>query len=226
MHEGHRERVREKYKLHGLQGFADHEVLELLLFYANKRGDTNETAHRLLNAFGSLSAVLEAPYEELIKVKDVGDVAATLITCVPQLFRRYTQDKAADIKEITCASEATEYLAPKFFGLRNECVGVISLDVQSRIINFSFVAEGTVSLAQVDVRKIVEIALRNNAHSVILAHNHPSGVAAPSKDDVVTTQTIINAFRAIGIAVSDHIILCDSEAYAMSSKERLADMFA
>lgn len=226
MHEGHRERVREKYRLHGLEGFADHEVLELLLFYANKRGDTNETAHRLLEAFGSLSAVFEAPYEELIKVKDVGDIAATLITCVSQLFRRYTQDKAADIKEITCKSQAAEYLVPKFFGLRNECVGVVSLDVQNRITNFSLVAEGTATLAQIDVRKVVEIALRNNAHSIILAHNHPSGVAAPSKEDVVTTQTVINAFRAIGIAVFDHIILCDSEAYAMSSHERLADMFA
>ena len=225
MHEGHRERVREKYKLNGLQGFADHEVLELLLFYANKRGDTNETAHRLINTFGSISAVMEAPYEELIKVKGVGDVAATLITCIPQIFRRYKQDKAADIKEVSCVSEAAEYLAPKFFGLRNECVGIVSLDVQNRIINFSLVAEGTVTLAQVDVRKVAEIALRNNAHSIIIAHNHPSGVAAPSKEDVATTQTIINALKAIGIAVSDHIILCDSEAYAMSAKERLADMF-
>ena len=76
MHEGHRERVREKYKLNGLQGFADHEVLELLLFYANKRGDTNETAHRLIASFGSLSAVMEAPYEELIKIKGVGEKVA------------------------------------------------------------------------------------------------------------------------------------------------------
>lgn len=225
MHEGHRERVREKYRLNGLDGFSDHEVLELLLFYANKRGDTNATAHRLLNAFGSLSAVFEAPYDELVKIKDVGDVAATLITSVPHIFRRYMQDKAGKIKEITCSAQAVDHLAPRFFGLRNECVAVVSLDVLNRINNTSFVAEGTVDMAHLDVRKVVEIALRDNAHSIILAHNHPNGVAAPSKKDAETTQAVINAFTPLGITVSDHIIISDSDSFSMSGSERLAYMF-
>ncbi len=225
MHEGHRERVRQKCRLNGLESFADHEVLELLLFYANKRGDTNATAHRLMDAFGSISAIFEAPYDELIKINGVGDVAATLITTVPQLFRRYTQDKARKTKVIATKADAEAYLVPKFFGLRNERVGIISLDIQNRINNFSFVSEGTVGIAQLDVRKVVETALRDNADSIILAHNHPSGVAAPSRKDIETTQAVIKAFEPIGIRVSDHIILSDSETFSMFSSERLAIMF-
>lgn len=225
MHEGHRERVRQKYKLNGLDGFADHEVLELLLFYANKRGDTNATAHKLLDYFGSLSAVFEAPYDELIKVDGVGDIAATLITTVPQLFRRYTQDKAGKIRTLSGTKDTFDYLIPKFFGLRNERVGVLSLDSQSRINNFSFVSEGTVGMAQLEVRKVVETALRDNAHSIIIAHNHPSGIAAPSRSDIETTQSVIKAFEPIGIHVCDHIILSDSQTFSMLSHEKLAHMF-
>ena len=99
------------------------------------------------------------------------------------------------------------------------------LDNRGGLIESRVLQEGSVNSANVNVRRVTEIALRGKASSVVIAHNHPSGVAAPSKEDVATTQTIINALKAIGIAVSDHIILCDSEAYAMSAKERLADMF-
>ena len=97
IHSGHRERMREKYRAAGLDAFSSHEVIELLLFYANKRSDTNPVAHRLIEHFGSLPAVLEAEYDDLIKVDGVGDTAATLITLMPHLFRRYTSEKAEKI---------------------------------------------------------------------------------------------------------------------------------
>ena len=225
MHEGHRERVRERYKLNGFDGFADHEVLEMLLFYANRRGDTNGTAHLLLDSFGSLAAVFEAPYEELVKVKGVGDIAATLISMVPPLFRRYTQSKAEKTKDMSSLSEVTPYLVSKFFGIRNERVAILSLDIQSRLNNFSFICEGTISIAQVEVRKVVEIALRDNAHSIIVVHNHPNGVTAPSRTDVETTQKIINAMAPIGIKVADHIIISDFSVFSMSTSDKLAHLF-
>ncbi len=225
MHEGHRKRVRERYQLTGLDGFADHEVLELLLFYANKRGDTNQTAHNLINTFGSLADVLEAPFEELINVPDVGEVAATLLTMMPNLFRRYTQDKLKNVAVVAMASQAVEYLMPKFFGLSEERVAIICTDAQNKVNNFCFVSHGSLSLAQVDVRQIAQTALRNNAYNVILAHNHPGGVAAPSQSDIETTKAVVSAFKAIGVHVSDHVILNDTEGFAMSTHPRFSAMF-
>ena len=225
MHEGHRKRIREKYRRNGLDGFADHEVLELLLFYSNKRSDTNETAHRLLERFGSLSAVLEAPYDELVQVEDIGDVAATLITMVPALFRRYSADKVSSITEIGSAQQAIDYSKPKFFGLSTERGALIFLDSQNRIKNFLFVCEGSLNTTSLDIRKCVQLALNNNASSVILVHNHPTGVASPSRKDVETTQALVATMAPIGIAVSDHIILTDSDAFSMASHERLATIF-
>ncbi|MBR2957156.1 MAG: DNA repair protein RadC, partial [Clostridia bacterium] len=159
MHEGHRKRIREKYRRNGLEGFADHEVLELLLFYANKRSDTNETAHRLIKRFGSLSAVLEAPYDELVQVEDIGDVAATLITMVPALFRRYSADKVSSITEISSSQQAIDYSKPKFFGLSTERGALIFLDSQNRVKNFLFVCEGSLNATSLDIRKCVQLAL-------------------------------------------------------------------
>lgn len=225
MHTGHRERVRSKYCANGLDGFADHEVLELLLFYANKRGDTNPTAHRLMESFGSLSGVFEASYDDLKKVEGIGDYAATLINLVPQLFRRYSCDKADRTKFITSAQDAKDYLVPRFFGLTNERVGIICLDSQGRIINFVFLSEGSLKMAQIDIRKTVQIALQNNAESIIIAHNHPGGIATPSRSDLDSTKTLINALGQINIRVADHIIVSDKESFSMSSNRKFAPVF-
>lgn len=225
LHSGHRNRVRDKYKADGLDGFADHEVIELLLFYANKRGDTNPVAHKLIDKFGSISAVFEANYDDLISVDGIGDSAATLITMVPQLFRRYSAGKADKMKLISDAQEAKDFLIPRFFGFKNERVGIICLDTQGRVNNFAFVSEGSLRLAQVDMRKIVQIALQNNADSIILAHNHPGGFASPSRNDVEATKLLIKALSPINIRVADHIILCDDDAFSMASNSRFAPVF-
>lgn len=225
IHTGHRDRVREKYVTNGLGSFADHEVLELLLFYANKRGDTNPTAHRLIERFGSLSAVFEASYDDLTAVDGIGDTAATLITMVPQLFRRYTCDKADKTRFITNIDEAKAFLAPRFFGLSTEKIGIICLDSQSRINNFTFVSEGSLKLAQIDTRKIAQLALRNNAASIIIAHNHPGGIASPSRNDVDATTLLINALSLINIRVADHIIVSDDDSFSMASHSKFAPIF-
>ncbi len=225
LHTGHRDRVRERYNTNGLDSFADHEVLELLLFYANKRGDTNPVAHRLIEHFGSLSAVLEASYVDLISVDGVGDSVATLITMVPQLFRRYSADKADKNGTISTPDDAKSFLVPRFFGLKSERVGIICLDTQGRVNNFVFVSEGSLKLAQIDTRKIAQLALQNNADSIIIAHNHPGGFASPSRNDVEATKLLINALSLINIRVSDHIIISDNEAFSMASTGRFSPVF-
>lgn len=225
VHAGHRDRVREKYNAGGLDGFADHEVLELLLFYANKRGDTNPVAHRLMERFGSLSAVFEASYDDLVSVDGIGDSAATLITMVPQLFRRYSADKVDKVKTISGFDDAKAFLVPRFFGLRNERVGIICLDTQGRINNFIFISDGSLKLAQIDIRKVAQLSLQNNADSIIIAHNHPGGFASPSRNDVETTKAFVNALSLINIRVADHIIISDEDAFSMASNPRFAPVF-
>ena len=225
MHDGHRERVREKYRQSGLDSFSGHEVLELLLFYANRRGDTNPIAHGLIKRFGSLSAVFEASYDDLIKVDGVGDAAATLITLVPQLFRKYSQDKADKTEFITDPQEAETYLKPRFFGLNNERVALVCLDAQGRINNFVFVSEGSLKLAQIDMRKTAQLALQNNAESVIVVHNHPGGIATPSRSDIEATKLLVNVFNLINIRVTDHFIISDDDCFSMASNEKLAPIF-
>ena len=225
LHTGHRERVREKFIKNGLDGFADHEVLELLLFYANPRGDTNPVAHELINRFGSVAAVFEANYDDLIAVKGVGAAAATLITLVPQLFRRYSQNKADAVKSISDMKSAADYLIPRFYGFTVERVGVLCLDVQGRIKNFVFVSEGSLNLAHIDSRRVAHIALQNNADSVILVHNHPDGLAAPSRSDIETTKSLINALGLINIRVADHLIVSDGEYFSMATNPKFAPLF-
>ncbi len=226
MHEGHRERIREKYKNNGLDVFADHEVLELLLFYANKRSDTNETAHRLIDRFGSLAGVFEASFEELEKVAGVGEIAATLLTLVPNLFRRYGLDKTKKLRYIKSSEEAISFLIPKFSGLSEERVGVLSIDSQNKINSFSFVTQGNTTLADVDMRQILQIAIRSNAYNVIIAHNHPGGVAAPSFSDIQSTQKLIEAFNTVGVNLADHVILTDDESFTMANHPKFSSMFS
>lgn len=225
VHTGHRGRVREKYAKYGLDGFVDHEVLELLLFYANPRGDTNPIAHALINRFGSLSGVLEANYDDLVSVKGVGDAAATLINLMPGLFRRYSQDKVDSVKTVKNTESAVEVLLPRFIGMNNERVGILCLDVQGRVRNFVFVSEGALKLAHIDLRRVVQLALQNNADSVILTHNHPDGITAPSRSDIEATSAVINALGAINIHVADHIIISDNEYFSMASTPKFAPMF-
>ena len=225
IHSGHRERMREKYRAAGLDAFSSHEVIELLLFYANKRSDTNPVAHRLIERFGSLPAVLEAEYDDLIKVDGVGDTAATLITLMPHLFRRYTSEKAEKIKTVRSFEDLKDYLMPRFYGINIERIALLCLDSQGRINNFVFVTEGSLNLAQIDMRKIAQLALQNNAESIVLVHNHPGGVASPSRSDVETTSMLVKSMGLINVRVVDHIIISDEDVFSMASSEKFSPMF-
>lgn len=225
IHSGHRERMREKYRAAGLEAFSSHEVLELLLFYANKRSDTNPVAHRLIDRFGSLPAVLEAEYDDLIKIDGVGDTAATLITLMPRLFRRYTSEKAEKIKTVRSFDDLKDYLMPRFYGINVERVALLCFDSQGRINNFVFASEGSLKLAQIDMRKIAQLVLQNNAESIIVVHNHPGGVASPSRSDIEATTALVKSMGLINVRVVDHVIISDEDAFSMASSEKFSPMF-
>lgn len=217
LHEGHRKRMRERFVKSGLDDFAPHNVLEFLLFYSIPRGDTNPIAHRLIDSFGSLSGVFDATPEELMKVKGVGESTAILISMVPQMARKYLEDKADSVNVMGGCSDIGAYLLPKFVGRTNEALMMVSIDNKNKIISCSVVAEGTVDSAKVSRRRVMEEAMKVNATRVILAHNHPRGVAVPSSEDVVMTREIGRLFAQVGIELVDHIIIADDDYVSMAA---------
>lgn len=218
LHHGHRRRMKKRFLEYGLENFDDHNVLELLLFYALPQGDVNPTAHALINKFGKLSAVFDAPMEELMEVPGVGENAATLIKLLPQISRRYLISRGISEDDIylTDSKKAGEFIVPYFYGECEEAIYIVCLDTKCKVICCKMLLRGEVNSANVSVRKIVEYALANKATNVIMAHNHPSGVAIPSREDEITTARIDEALAAVEITLADHIVVADGDFVSMS----------
>ena len=210
VHEGHRARKKEQFRAHGLDAFADHEVLELLLYYAVPRQDTNPIAHRLMQKFGSLEAVF-SDRETLEEVEGVGENASTLLTLMLPLMRRVRASAGAHETVLSDAEQAGDYFLDLFFGEREEKLYEVCLDAKGRLLACHLVAEGDTDSVQLNMRKIVENALKCGASSVLLAHNHPSGVALPSPSDNATTLSVFDALRTVGVELADHIIVADDD---------------
>lgn len=208
VHEGHRERLRQRFLKEGLDNFQDHNVLELLLFYSVPMKDTNEEAHNLINTFGSLSGVFDASYEDLCNVKGIGGRSATLIKMMPELFKKYETDKLNNDDVVLNTSElVAKYVSTHFKGVTKEKLYLMCLDSNCKMISFELISEGIVNATPINARRIMEIALKDNASNFILVHNHPSGVVAPSRKDIDATVGIINLMEKVGLRLSDHIII-------------------
>lgn len=215
IHKGHRDRLKQRFLEEGLDNFTDIQVLELLLFYAIPQKDTNPIAHALLDRFGSLSRVLEADVEELKKVPGISDHSATLLALVTELCRYYQVDCSQRMEVLTTLDACGAYLVPRFFGRNNETVFLLCLDAKCKVLCCKEVGEGSVNSASISIRKIVETALSANATTVVLAHNHPSGVALPSAEDVQTTRRIAAALSAVEVHLADHIVVAEGDYVSM-----------
>ena len=215
-HQGHRKRMKERFAQEGLDHFSDIQVLELLLFYCNPRQDTNPIAHALLDHFGSLAQVLEAPVEELQKVSGVGQNAALFLHLITEVGRYYLVNRVSQCRILSTVEECAEYLLPFFYGRRVETVFLLCLDAKCKVLCCKEVGEGSVNSAGISVRKIVETALGVNASTVVLAHNHTSGIALPSPEDRETTLTLKAALDAVGILLADHIIVADDDFVSLA----------
>lgn len=217
IHDGHRQRLKKRFLQEGLEHFSEHEVLELMLFYCIPRQDTNPIAHALIDHFDSFYRVLEAPPEELKKIPGISDSAAAFLSMQLPLLRYYQasrdQDEGVPLTTIEdCGRKLTSY----FEGLTSETVYLLCLDAKCKMLCCKKVGEGSVNSAAVPIRRIVEMALGYNASSVVLAHNHPSGVAMPSRDDIFTTRRVAAALDAVEVILADHIIVADGEFVSMA----------
>ena len=211
IHDGHREKMRQRYLKSGLEGFADHEALELLLYYAIPRRDTNPIAHALMERYGSLSAVLTAPVEDLRKVEGVGESAAILLRLAPQMYQKARLSDAEQETVLNSVDRVGAYLLQRFIGERREVVYQLCLDRKGKLLACKRLGEGGVASADLDIRKLMENAILTSASVVILAHNHPSGVALPSGEDYAATTRVQQALATIGVELADHIIVADGD---------------
>lgn len=224
-HANHRDRVRNLFLQSGLNGFSDHNVLELLLFYTKPQGDTNVTAHALIDRFGSLAAVLDAPVEELVKVPGIGQYSAVFLKILPQLARRYSCAQTSERFSFTDRDLLREYVRTQFIGEKNECVLLLSFDAAGKFLQCSRLNSGSVTHLQVDKRQLMETALRTGAVYAALAHNHPGGVPAPSASDVRATQEVAALFSGVNIRLVDHLIAAGAECFSMATQPRFQPLF-
>lgn len=219
LHNGHRERLRTRCRKDGLDSFEEHEVLELLLFYAIPYQDTNPLAHQLLNQFGSLAGVLDAPEEELRKVKGIGENTSLLLKIIPSVYRRYQISLQNAVTYITGETDAAAYLQNWFVGRTHEFVLLMLLDARHRLLFCDTVSEGTATTANIYIRKIVQSAVQYEATFAFLAHNHPSGELLPSVQDLSATKLIYEALNSVDVQLVDHIIVSQNDYLSLKQSE-------
>lgn len=198
-----------------MDSFTDKGVLELLLFYSIPRGDVNPTVHELMNRFGTLAGVMDAPEEELVQVPGIGESTARLLKLVPQIARRYLMSRASFNDAVNSSRKAGEYLMPFYCGEKDETVFVLCLDSKKKVLACRRVFTGSVNSTDISIRKLVEMALQHNATGVIISHNHPSGIAIPSAADRETTKQIAKALKAVDVELLDHIVVADDDFVSM-----------
>jgi len=220
-HRNRRERVRRRFLNEGLDSFEDHEILELLLYYSIPQKDTNGLSHKLIDKFGSLAGVLEAPQHELQAEFKLSEVTTTLITMVAPLSSRYLKDRWGRKVHLGNSDMAGQYITSLFAGRVEECFFVICLDSGNKLISTSMVQKGTINETPVHPRKIAEEALRHKANSVIVAHNHPGGTLKPSMADKEATRRVKEALKVLTVILTDHIIVAGMNFYSMAEHGEL-----
>lgn len=211
IHTGHRDRVKDRFLVSGVEGWADYQVLELLLFYAIPQKDVNELAHELADRFGSLAGVLDALPEELMKVNGVGKNAAVLLKLIPAVVGRYLEGRTGTGVTVHTAAEAGHVLAPYLYGARNEMVYILCLDAKEKVLGVRKISEGNIGNSDVTIRRVAEECLALRASFCYLAHNHVSNIALPSPEDMSTTRVVRKALEPLGIYVVDHLVFMDGD---------------
>jgi len=213
IHDGHRKRIKERYLQDGIDSFADHEVLELLLAYAIPRCDTSETAHNLINELGSLHAVLDAPINSLKKINGMGENSALLLSLISSINKRYELSKLGKHPVLNTTIKQANFC--QALQCRNilETTYMVCLNAKKKHLADFKLDEGDIENVPIYISKIIQKAIGTNAASILFTHNHPGGEPVPSKSDIRTTFQIIQALRTVDLKLEDHIIIGDNGAW-------------
>lgn len=217
VHEGHRARIRETYRKHGMNGMPDHVVLEMMLTYVIPRRDVNELAHRLLHTFGSLTGVLEAEPLRLAGVDGVGEKTALFLHSLYDLHHRLTLESVGSANVATRLENpesACRYAIALGMSDRYETLRIICLDANMTALHTEVLQIGTLTHVSFEPRRVIETAMTHKARYLILTHNHPSGILIPSEDDIGTAKMIAEVGAKLEIDVRDQLILTRNAAYS------------
>jgi len=220
IHQGHRKRMKQAMLEHGLDGLNEHQVLELLLFYGISNGDTNPTAHRLIQHFGTLKGVLEADYDDLLKVSGIGENAASLIKFAQMFSGVYLRAScfADGVLNISDTLGLRKYYEAVFLGVKDEQVRAMLFDDELNMVKEQLIVEGTIGKVELSARRFTDFVVRNNCSRVVIAHNHPNGSALPSNADVASTKDLQKIMSTIEITLLDHIIVGRTGSISMLEK--------
>ncbi len=226
MHEGHRQRLRQRFATaQSLKEFEEHQILELLLFYAIPRKDTNEIAHSLIKRFGSLAKVLSADITDIAQVEGMGMYSATLIKLTSEVARTFWIAGNKEKVSILGVEDAINYACALLKGKPYEELFVICLDKSYNVQAYKSISSSSVDTITISVKAVAEIAIRNAAAYVIIAHNHPGGVAVPSDEDIALTLKICDGLNLLGIGFADHIIVAEEDFFSFSVQKLLKAEF-
>lgn len=225
-HKGHRIKVRNRYYETGFNGMADHNVLEMLLFFGIPYRDTNEMAHELITRFGSFSAVLEAEVKDLVTVKGMTENAACLISMIRPLYKRYMEDICSRKPVFDSKEKISEFIRSLFLDTNDERLYALAYDSGRRFIGYKNIGDGDIRSSRADIRKLSAFVLECKATGIILAHNHPHGIALPSTEDIDCTKYIYKILDALKVRLLDHIIVNESDYISMAETMRYAYIFS
>lgn len=212
-HSGHRSRMRARFVKSGSDSFADHELLELLLFYALPRQNTNDIAHSLLERFGSISGVASASVDELMLVDGIGEGAAVLIKLVMSLAKRYAFEELSSRKRFDTVEKVADYAKTLFIGSTEELLYIMLLDNSFSLIDCSCVAYGSINEVRPILRTIIERSIIKRASSIVLLHNHPNGIANPSENDFEFSHLVERELNLVGVNLVEHLIVSGKSCF-------------
>ena len=212
-HGGHRNRLRERFVKDGLDGFEEHNILEMLLFYTIPQRDTNEIAHALLDRFGSLEGVFNAKTEELVEVNGTGEYSAQFLSMFSKLIDSYIDDRRQN-EIISGIHNITEFIVRKLAFSQTECLMIFFIDNKQSVLSWHYLQEGCVFPDNLDKRTIMRMIMGTNTTHVILARNYIKGQTKLRKNDLTVALTISEMFRTIGVGLFDYIVVGRDRSYA------------
>jgi DNA repair protein RadC len=221
-HQGHRQRLRERFFTSGLKGFQDYEVVELLLTLATPRKDCKDSAKAALNRFKTLQGVLEASSSELCEVEGIGPVNQIGIRLIKAVCERYLEKKLISKTLLNNSKALFDYLYHSLSGQPREHFKAIYLDAKNKVIASETLFSGTLTASAVYPREVVAAALGHHAAALIFAHNHPSGDPNPSPEDIELTRQLLFACQVMGITVHEHLVIGDNRYFSFADHGYIA----
>ncbi len=226
LHKEHRKRVKEEFLAHGFdENTPPHKILEMMLFFCVPQKDTNDMAHKLLNHYGSIARVLDAPVEELITFPGITRSNVVLFKMIMPIARIYNRDKSNTTGDFNSIEQIGNFLLSQYMGLCEEQLSILSLNANGKCLSFDFFEKGDIASVGVSTRKIIELCLKTGASCIVMAHNHPSGIALPSAADISITQTVAAAVKNISVPLLDHIIIANSDYVSLSQSQKYREIF-